>query len=300
MRTFAENTSKNREQKKAVFYLIKNVMDYYQFNIVAPAETAELLPALLADTAFDTFEETPEGVAAYMPADVEHAKTAEALLTELQDRFPLTWEKQFIPGQNWNEIWETNFQPVIVNDFCAVRADFHAPIQGVRHELIINPKMAFGTGHHETTWQCIDAMQYLPMQQASVLDYGCGTGILGILAARLGAKQVEAIDIEAESWRNTLENARINNTPQVMAACGILADVTGRNFNGILANINRNVILDSMPHLADFLVSGGWLLVSGILEQDTEVVNKAAADAGLRRERATQRGNWMCVVYRKK
>lgn len=271
-------------------------MDYYQYNIAAPPETAELLPALLAEAAFDTFEETPEGVAAYMPADAKEEKMAEALLKTLQLQFAFTWEKHFIPGQNWNELWESNFQPVVVGDFCAIRADFHAPIAGVRHELVINPKMAFGTGHHETTWQCIAAMEHLPLAGKHLLDYGCGTGILAILAARLGAATVEAIDIEEESYRNTLENAALNHAPEVIARCGILKDVQGKDFDGILANINRNVILESLPTLAHLLRPGGWLLISGILEQDTATVTEAAVAAGFSTQRHTQRGNWVCIL----
>ena len=138
-------------------------MDYWKYDLQTSPETAEILLAFLGDAPFDTFEETGSGLYAYLPAEADQA-LAEAVLAELSEQFAFVWEKTFIPGQNWNEIWESNFHPVVVNDFCAVRADFHAPIEGVRHELVINPKMAFGTGHHETTWQCIAAMEHLPIQ----------------------------------------------------------------------------------------------------------------------------------------
>lgn len=274
-------------------------MNYWRYNITTTPETAEFLPALMADAAFDTFEETETGLAAYMPAgsDTQPEAEADALLEELKEQFQFHWEKTFIPGQNWNEIWESNFHPVIVNDFCAVRADFHDPIPGVQHELVINPKMAFGTGHHETTWQCIAAMEHLPMADAHLLDYGCGTGILAILAARLGAAHIEAVDIEEESYKNTLENAALNHTPQVIARWGILENVEGRNFDGILANINRNVILASLPALADLIKPGGWLLISGILEQDAEIVTQTALQYGFSKQYIKQRGNWLCGVF---
>jgi ribosomal protein L11 methyltransferase len=275
-------------------------MHYWKYNISTTPEIAEILPALLADAPFDTFEDASDGLAAYMPAAEGNEQDAESLLAELADSFAFTWSKEFIEGQNWNELWESNFQPVVVNDFCAVRADFHAPIEGVRHELVINPKMAFGTGHHETTWQCMAALEHLPVQGTSLLDYGCGTGILAILAARLGAAHIEAVDIEEESYLNTLENARLNNTPQVEARQGTLESVQGRDFDGILANINRNVITASLPGLSQLLKPGGWLLVSGILAEDDALVTETAQKSGFQKEKMTQRGNWLCVKYIKK
>ncbi len=262
-------------------------------------ETAEILLAFLGDTPFDTFEETAEGLHAYLPAaPAGQQEAVEQRLQELQQQFDLQWEKAFLPGQNWNEIWESNFQPVVVEDFCAVRADFHQPVAGVQYELVINPKMAFGTGHHETTWMCLRALRELPCRGAHLLDYGCGTGVLAILAAKLGATRVEAVDIEEESYRNTLENSAINKVPeQITARCGTLDAVQGRGFDGILANINRNVILESLPRLAGLLRPGGWLLVSGILEQDGALVTEAATQAGFQRQAGAQRGNWLCITF---
>lgn len=271
-------------------------MDYWKYDLQTSPETAEILLAFLGDAPFDTFEETESGLYAYLPGEADQA-LAEAVLAELSEQFAFVWEKTFIPGQNWNEIWESNFHPVIVNDFCAVRADFHAPIEGVRHELVINPKMAFGTGHHETTWQCIAAMEHLPIAGKHLLDYGCGTGILAILAARLGATDIEAVDIEAESYRNTLENSALNQTPQVIARCGTIEAVEGRDFDGILANINRNVILESLPRLAALTKPGGWLLVSGILAQDESIVAETALANGFVQKNRTQRGNWLCCLF---
>lgn len=273
-------------------------MDYWQYHLRTAPDTAEIVLAYLSDAPFDTFEEIETGLYAYLPASADMME-AEQALTVLAAQFDFTWEKTFLPGQNWNEIWESNFHPVVVNDFCAVRADFHAPIPGVRYELIINPKMAFGSGHHETTWQCIAALEHLPVAGARVLDYGCGTGILAILASQLGAADLEAVDIEAESYRNTLENCQINAVHNLTARCGQLADVQGRDFDGILANINRNVILDSLPRLAELTRPGGWLLVSGILEQDEPMVVETAVANGFEKIRQNQRGNWLCLEFSK-
>jgi ribosomal protein L11 methyltransferase len=273
-------------------------MDYRKYSLHTDADTAQLLLAFLSDSAFDTFQETDEGLDAFAPASADPADI-EAQLVDLQAQFPFTWDSAYLPAQNWNALWESNFQPVIVGDFCAVRADFHPPQAGVRWELRINPKMAFGTGHHETTWQCIAAMEHLPIAGKKILDYGCGTGILAILAAKLGAAELEAVDIEAESYRNTLENAEANGTPGIAVRCGTLEAVQGQDFDGILANINRHIILESLPELARRCRPGGWLLVSGILEQDEPVVLPAAEAAGFVRRGQTQRGRWLCVHLQK-
>jgi ribosomal protein L11 methyltransferase len=268
-------------------------MDYYRYDILTDPETAQILVAYLSEAPFDTFEDNETGIAAYLPARAGiHA--AETLLEELKEQFDFDWSKTFIPGQNWNEIWESNFHPVVVGDFCAIRADFHEPIPGVKWELVINPKMAFGTGHHETTWQCIAALENLPLQGAKILDFGCGTGILAILASKLGAAELEAVDIEEESYRNTLENCSVNGVGNVTTRCGTLDNVEGRNFDGILANINRHVILDSLPKLAELLKQKGWILISGILLDDEEIVTNAAEAAGFEKKWITRRGNWLC------
>jgi ribosomal protein L11 methyltransferase len=273
-------------------------LDYYQYTLHTTApEHAEMLIAFLADAPFDTFEETETGVEAYLPARANATEEAEALLTELAEQFDFEWVKTFIPGQNWNEIWESNFHPVIVGDLCAVRADFHDPIPNVRFEMIINPKMAFGTGHHETTWMCLHKLESLPLQGKKILDYGCGTGILAILASKLGATELEAVDIESESYLNTLDNCTLNDVSNVTARLGTLDDVQGRAFDGILANINKHIILDSLPRLATLLVPGGWLLISGILLQDEAVVCAAAEAAGFVRKSLDARGNWLCIHF---
>lgn len=271
-------------------------MNYHKYEIKTTPETAEILVAFLSESPFDTFEETTDGLNAYAPASASEQEI-EAQLTDLQNQFDFSWEKELILGQNWNELWESNFQPVIVGDFCAVRADFHDPIPGVKWELVINPKMAFGTGHHETTWQCIAAIEHLPLQGTHILDYGCGTGILAILASKQGAAAVEAVDIEEESYRNTVENCAANGVENVTARLGTLAAVQGTNFDGILANINRHVILESLPALAGLLKPKGWLLISGILLSDEEIVTEAATAAGFSKKSMKSRGNWLCGVF---
>ena len=273
-------------------------MNYHKYELKTDPETADILVAFLSESPFDTFEETADGLNAYAPA-TESEAVIEAQLLDLQGQFDFTWEKELILGQNWNELWESNFQPVIVGNFCAVRADFHKPIPGVKWELVINPKMAFGTGHHETTWQCIAAIEHLPLVGTKVLDYGCGTGILAILASKQGATEVEAVDIESESYRNTVENCAANGVENVITRLGTLATVEGRDFDGILANINRHVILESLPTLSNLMKPKGWLLISGILLTDEAIVTEAAEVAGFSKKEMKSRGNWLCGVFEK-
>lgn len=276
-------------------------MNYWKYRLrTNDSATAEILLAFLAEAPFDSFQETDEGLDAYLPDMPGNREGAEALLLELQPQFPFDWEVQFLPAQNWNAIWEANFSPVVIEDFCAVRAPFHAPITGVAHELVIEPKMAFGTGHHETTWMCLRALRELPCAGTHLLDFGCGSGVLAILAARLGATEVAAVDIEEESFRSTAENSAANGVAaQVQPYWGDLSAVSERPFDGIMANINRNVILASLPNLSRRLRPGGWLLVSGILLSDADSVRAAAEQAGLALQKRDERGQWLCLTFEK-
>lgn len=269
-------------------------MDYHQYSINADPSQNEVLIALLSHLPFDTFEETESGFNAFLPQGNDEA-AVEAEMAELQRSFNFQFEKTFIAGQNWNEIWESNFHPVIVGSFCGIRADFHEPLQGMEHELVINPKMAFGTGHHETTFSVIEIMQGIQFAGKNVLDYGCGTGVLAILAARLGAKSIQAVDIETESYRNTVENSVANGAINVEAFHGILSDITGKDFDIILANINRNVILDSLGPLSMLLKPGGTLVVSGFVLDDEPLMLDALQKQGFSIEEIKRKNNWLAM-----
>ncbi len=275
-------------------------MNYWKYSLQTDGTTAEILLAYLSEAPFTCFEQTEEGLEAYLPDVPGHQCNAEALLANLQLLFPFAWKAHFLPAQNWNVIWEANFSPVVVEDFCAVRAPFHAPVKGVTHELVIEPKMAFGTGHHETTWMCLRALRDLPCAQARLLDFGSGSGVLALLAARLGASQVTAVDIEEEAFRSTQENSLLNGVAdRVQALWGGLEAVPDGLFDGIMANINRNVLVASMPDLGRRLCAGGWLLVSGILLSDADTVEAAAEQAGLTLQKRNERGQWLCLTFAK-
>jgi ribosomal protein L11 methyltransferase len=181
-----------------------------------------------------------------------------------------------------------------------VRADFHEPFgDQVRFDLVINPKMAFGTGHHETTHMCLAALEHIDVKGQKILDYGCGTGILAILASKLGAAELEAIDIEEESYKSTIENCADNDVHNVTSRCGTIVNVQGSNFDGILANINRNIIMESLPRLNELCKPGGWMLTSGFLRQDEGTMVEAAAKHGFVQKSINQKGNWLCILFEK-
>jgi ribosomal protein L11 methyltransferase len=280
-------------------------MNYYALTIIPKEyteERLEILTAVLGELPFDTFEETDKGLKAYIP-EKELTQDVDNELIALSAQFDFSFKKTFIPYQNWNSVWESNFQPIQVDDFVAVRADFHPNTEGVEFDLIVNPKMAFGTGHHETTYMMMQHMRSIDFKGKKVLDYGCGTGILAILAAKLGAVDLEAVDIEAPSYENTIENCAINNVDNVTAICGILDDVPSHDFDIILANINRNIIIDSLDDLKNRLKTRenpsdteGVLLISGFLKIDENTILQATNYAGFKHQKTLHRGNWLSML----
>jgi ribosomal protein L11 methyltransferase len=271
-------------------------MNYQHFTITAEPERRDIALAFLSELPFDTFEETEHGLQAYLR---DEACTEELLeqLDRLVKRLGLHYEREEVPYQNWNKTWEDSFEPIQVGGFCGVRATFHTPLPGVEHEIIIDPEMAFGTGHHATTYMMIEAMQHTTAAGKRVFDYGCGTGILAILAAQMGAALVDALDIEPAAYERTLANAERNKVSGVNAYLGTLSTVPSRAYDLILANINRNVILESLKTLHDRLEADGSLLVSGILITDQDRVVREAAQAGFSLQNSAQKGDWCCLEF---
>ena len=279
-------------------------MNYYSITILPKEydeERVEILTAVLGELPFDTFEETATGLKAYMP-EKDLTPLVEQELSELSAQFDFSFEKTFIPYQNWNAVWESNFQPIQVDDFVAVRADFHPNTEGVEFDLIVNPKMAFGTGHHETTYMMMQHMRSIDFKGKKVLDYGCGTGILAILASKLGAINLEAVDIEEPSYENTIENCAINHVDNVTSIWGILDDVPSHDFDIILANINRNIIIDSLDDLKSRFrkrenpSDEQLLLISGFLKIDENTILQATNYAGFKHQKTLHRGNWLSML----
>lgn len=273
-------------------------MNYYCCEIQAPSEKQEILMAFLADLPFDSFEETEESLRAFMPESAyspELKNEVDAVCKNWQA--PPQWSH--IVGKNWNKLWESNFPPLLIGNFCGVRAPFHPPFVGTKHEIVIQPKMAFGTGHHETTHMMIQMMEKQPLGNKIVLDFGCGTGILAILAGLSGARRVDALDIEEPAIENTIENAQLNSVEVIFPLLGSLDRLPApAAYDVILANINRNVILDTLPSLYKMMAgSGSTILVSGIMKQDEEKVLERAAETKLELHSYLHRGQWVCLEF---
>jgi ribosomal protein L11 methyltransferase len=261
---------------------------------VADASLQEILIALLTELGYEGFEQQDSALQAFLPEALFDANQLETVLRE----FALSYIRIRVEKKNWNEEWEKSFEPVRLGDFCAVRAHFHAPIPGVAHELIVTPKMSFGTGHHATTYLMLQAMQNLDFRGACVLDFGTGTGVLAILAERLGAGEVLAID--QDSW--SIDNARENIDANQCIRISLLQCDTPPSaglFDIILANINKHVIVQYLPVLGQQLTTGGVILLSGLLKEDFEEIEYEAVKNNLSITERETKDSWICLKAEK-
>lgn len=255
------------------------------------AETEQLI-AMLAAVGFDAFEEQAEVVVASAPVGVVDT----ALVADLLETAGWKYDLQQIENQNWNAAWESSFEPVMVDDFAAVRATFHAPVQGVRHELIITPKMSFGTGHHETTWLMIKGMEQLDLAGKQVIDFGAGTGVLSILAEKLGAAAVLAVECDSWSVENANENVAVNDCSRVeVLAADYLPE--GRSCQVLLANINRHILLEHLPAMWAATQPGGRWLLSGLLAENEDEMRQRCTELGLHWRHTNHRNGWISMLF---
>ena len=255
----------------------------------------DILLAVLTKQQFESFLETKTGLRAYIKqADWDRIDVQKALSFMPSD-FVVFHQINEIPVVNWNSHWESSFHPIVVGDY-TVRAPFHPP-KKTTHELIIKPKMSFGTGHHQTTQLMMKHALEIDMTGKSVLDMGCGTGILGILAAELGAKSVLAIDIESWCVENTLENAERNRCNHIVKAIRGDVDMVEENYDLIFANINRNTLIRHIPHYAKRLQRQGVLFLSGFYQTDLLAISQECNSNGLTFHSNTQFDGWVCAKY---
>jgi ribosomal protein L11 methyltransferase len=271
-------------------------MRHLQITIpVSDPSAQEILIALLPDLGYEGFEQQESALQAFQPAELFNAAALEALLQP----YKLSYSSATLEERNWNEEWEKSFEPVKVDHFCAVRAIFHPPIPGVTHELIVTPKMSFGTGHHATTFMMLQSMQHIDFQHKHVLDFGTGTGVLAILAEKLGAASILAID--NDDW--SIENARENiseNTCFSISAEKTDKIPTDRSFDIILANINKHVLLGEMRSIGQQLTIGGVILMSGLLDNDFEEIENEAKINNLSISERMTKGSWICLKAQKR
>jgi ribosomal protein L11 methyltransferase len=238
-------------------------MYYTRLQVSCDPEFTEILMAEVAETGFDTFMETEKGFEAFVEEEKYDAPALEAVRGKYNTQTPLTFSFDRIEKQNWNEAWEKNYEPINVEDRCLIRAEFHKPLKQYPYEIIITPKMSFGTGHHQTTYLMIKNQMAIDHRNKRVMDAGCGTAILSVMACKLGAKEVEAFDIDEWSVVNGKENMEINGCENIHLQQGKITEVTLSGKYGIvLANINKNVLLEEMRIYSTYLDQDGLLLLS--------------------------------------
>jgi ribosomal protein L11 methyltransferase len=263
---------------------------------VADEAIKDMMIAELADLGFDGFEETETGLLSYIALAGFDGELTSGL-EELVNRYELTYTSNAIDKQNWNALWESNFEPVLVDDFVGVRANFHDSFNGgVEHDIIITPKMSFGTGHHGTTYSVMQLMRGIDFANKSVFDFGTGTGLLAILAHKLGAVDILAVDNDDWCIENASENIVVNNTQSIEIHKVDNAKLN-KKFNIIIANINKNIILDNLAFLAEATVPGGVVLLSGLLVEDEPEIESACAALGWKHQETRTRNNWIALHY---
>ncbi|HYO21851.1 MAG TPA: 50S ribosomal protein L11 methyltransferase [Flavisolibacter sp.] len=261
-------------------------MSYIQVIIKGDEAEQEVLISRFSDLSIG-FEQQQNQLLVYFNNDEFDREEMES---SLQDH---SFKIEYIPEQNWNTVWESNFQPVMVDSFCAIRADFHQPILSVQHEIIITPKMSFGTGHHATTYMMVQQMEQMYFQDKAVFDFGTGTGILAVLAEKMGAASVEAIDVDEWSIANARENFERNGCQRINVL--LSSSLPQQQCDVILANINKNVLLQYHSQLQNKLNQGGRLLLSGLLiEDEADILQVYSAVQLHRRE---ERQGWISLLF---
>ena len=276
-------------------------MNYYELLFTTiPTEDyqQDLLINALGEIGFDTFEELDFGFKAYIPAtDFDQSKLDEQL-SLYQDVFTFSYEITLIPQKNWNEVWESNFEPIEIGNKIFVRATFHQPRPEFPYEIVIDPKMAFGTGHHQTTSMMLELMLENDFENKTVLDMGCGTGILAIMASKLGASAITAIDYDPVCYESTIENAQLNHIQNITALCGSKEVIPDVQFDIILANINRNILLDQMQSYSEVLKIGGEIYFSGFYETpDLDIITDEARKYGLKYIIHKKNKEWVAAKF---
>lgn len=275
-------------------------MSFSKLEVECPLGFSEILIAELAEAGFGMFLETESGFEADAESHSVDLEAVERIRQKYEHLQPLRFRLSSVKKENWNELWEKNVEPVVVDDRCLIRAAFHPPGQGFPYEIVITPKMSFGTGHHPTTHLMIKAQLDLDHSGKRVMDAGCGTAILSIMASLRGACEVEAFDIDAWSLSNGEENVALNHCPNIRIRQGTIADFEWPHpFDIILANINRNILLQEMNSYVAHLVKGGALVLSGFYVADVDELIGRASPLGLTLTARDDREQWSMLWFSK-
>lgn len=276
-------------------------MNYIEFSVqIKPLEIGrEVLVAELAELGFESFIDTEDGLNAYIQEDDFLESKLDSIAIFSDPEYTISYHLSHIADQNWNKTWEENFSPILVDDRCMIRAAFHEIKPEVEYDIIINPQMSFGTGHHETTFMMIQHLMGLDVKGWNVLDMGCGTGVLAILAAMKGANYVEAIDIDEWAFQNTLENVKNNDCEGIIVKKGGAEVISGTNFDCILANINRNILLADITNYQKVLKTNGILMLSGFFTADKSTLVQECSKYEMNLIHETSRHDWAMLVFKK-
>lgn len=273
---------------KELVFKIKSAESYH----------TDILIAALGEIDYDTFEETEEGFKAYISESGFNDELLKSSLEIYSNDFEFSYVVNHVQQQNWNEVWESNFEPIEIKDQVYVRATFHQPKPSFKYEIVIDPKMSFGTGHHQTTAMIMEYLLEADVKGKTVLDMGCGTAILAILAGKLGAKSLMAIDYDPICYESTLENAALNNTENLKALCGSKEVIPNEKYDVILANINRNILLDQIERYAEALVKGGEIFFSGFYEEpDLALITQEANKYGINYVSHKKKDLWVAAKF---
>lgn len=275
---------------------MSNIYIGYHFSVEPKEPGTEILLAELGETPFESFIETEEGLSAYIQKQYWNENILEDIFILKSEEFKIDYTFEEIEQVNWNEEWEKNFEPIAVDNTCYVRAPFHAKTDA-EYDIVIEPKMSFGTGHHETTFMMIQHLLETDVTNKKTLDMGCGTAILAILAEMRGAKPIDAIDIDNWCYLNSIENAERNNCHNITVYEGDAALLEGKKYDVIIANINRNILLNDMQHYKDSLNEGGILLLSGFYEEDIPAIDESCTEKGMKFVKKISRNNWVSLKY---
>ena len=276
-------------------------MNYIACTFSNPKNEAlkDMFTELLGNIGFDSFMDEDDGFTAYCTENAFNKETLDGLLSLDQLSDVQILKKEIIPDQDWNATWESSYEPVVIDNTCRIRAPFHEADSSYKYDLCIEPKMSFGTAHHETTAQIIKLMLTEDFRGKDVLDMGSGTGVLAILAKKLGSAKTVAIDNDEWAYRNALDNVKLNDENEIIVELGDANSLNNRQFDIIIANINRNILLRDMHEYVKCLKKGGKIFFSGFYEADLQLIRKEAERLGLSYLNHIKKNEWTAAVFKK-